>query len=69
MHLQDRSWRISYSSDENNAIADFYIFALECAMQYDRKSGFFRSAILSKLERGVGAMWHNRGKMCLIMGC
>ncbi|WP_319421500.1 DEAD/DEAH box helicase [Pleurocapsa sp. FMAR1] len=69
MHLQDRSWRISYSSNENNPIADFYIPALECAVQYDRKSGFFGSAILSKVARGIGAMLHNQGKMRLIMGC
>ena len=69
MYLQDRSWRISYSSNENNPIADFYIPALECAVQYDRKSGFFGSAILSKVARGIGAMLHNHGKMRLIMGC
>lgn len=69
MHLQDRSWLISYSSNENNPIADFYIPALECAVQYDRKSGFFGSAILSKVARGIGAMLHNQGKMRLIMGC
>ena len=69
MHLQDHSWRISYSSNENNPITDFYIPALECAVQYDRKSGFFGSAILSKVARGLGAMLHNQGKMRLIMGC
>jgi len=67
--LYERSWRISYSSNENNPIADFYIPALECAVQYDRKSGFFNSAILSKVARGLGAMLHNEGKMRLIMGC
>jgi hypothetical protein len=69
MYLQDRSWRISYSSNENNPIADFYIPALECAVQYDRKSGFFGSAILSQVARGLGAMLGNHGKMRLIMGC
>lgn len=38
-------------------------------MQYDRKSGFFGSAILSKVASGIGAMLHNQGKMRLIMGC
>ncbi|MEG5136312.1 MULTISPECIES: helicase-related protein [unclassified Microcoleus] len=69
MNLQDYPWRISYSSNENNPIADFYIPALECAVQYDRKSGFFNSAILSKVARGLGAMLHNQGRMRLIMGC
>jgi hypothetical protein len=67
--LRDRTWRISYSSNENNPIADFYIPALECAISYDRKSGFFGSAILSQVARGLGAMLHNEGKMRLIMGC
>lgn len=67
--FRDKSWRISYSSNENNPIADFYIPALECAVQYDRKSGFFNSAILSKVARGLGAMLHNEGKIRLIMGC
>ncbi len=69
MNLTDYPWRISYSSNENNPIADFYIPALECAVKYDRKSGFFNSAILSKVARGLGAMLHNHGEMRLIMGC
>ncbi|MFM9266580.1 SNF2-related protein [Tychonema sp. BBK16] len=69
MNLTDYPWRISYSSNENNPIADFYIPALECAVKYDRKSGFFNSAILSKVARGLGAMLHNYGQMRLIMGC
>lgn len=68
-NLSDKSWRISYSSNENNPIADFYIPALECTAQYDRKSGFFNSAILSKVARGLGAMLQNEGKIRLIMGC
>lgn len=67
--LREYPWRISYSSNENNPIADFYIPALECAIQYDRKSGFFSSAILSKVARGLGAMLHQEGRMRLIMGC
>ena len=69
MNLENYPWRISYSSNENNPIADFYIPALECAVQYDRKSGFFNSAILGKVARGLGAMLHNQGRMRLIMGC
>lgn len=67
--LKSYSWKISYSSDENNPVADFYIPALECATQYDRKSGFFNSSILSKVARGLGAMLHNQGYMRLVMGC
>ena len=67
--LRDYPWKISYSSDTNNPVAEFYIPALECAIQYDRKSGYFNSAILSKVARGLGAMLHNQGHIRLIMGC
>lgn len=67
--LRDRAWRISYSSDTNNPVADFYIPALECAIQYDRKSGFFNSTILSKVARGLGAILEHEGYIRLIMGC
>jgi len=67
--LRKTPWKISYSSNTHNTIADFYIPALESAIQYDRKSGFFSSAILSKVARGLGAMLHNQGKMRLIIGC
>ncbi len=67
--LRDYPWKISYTSNTHNTIADFYIPALECAVQYDRKAGFFSSAILSKVARGLGAMLHSGGKMRLIMGC
>ncbi|MBD2772261.1 helicase-related protein [Iningainema tapete] len=67
--LREHPWKISYSSNTHNTIADFYIPALECAVQYDRKAGFFSSAILSKVARGLGAMLHSGGRMRLIMGC
>lgn len=67
--LRDSPWKISYASNENNPVAEFYIPALECAVQYDRKSGFFSSAILSKVARGIGTMLYNKGIMRLILGC
>ena len=67
--LSDYPWKISYSSNTDNTIADFYIPALERTIKYDRKSGFFSSAILSKVARGLGAMLHNQGQIRLIMGC
>ncbi len=67
--LRDRYWKIGYGSDEDNLIVDFYIPALECALQYDRKAGFFNSTILSRVARGLGALLANQGRMRLIMGC
>lgn len=68
-NLQDYPWRIGYSSNEHNPILDFYIPALERSVHYDRKSGFFSSAILSKVAQGLGVMLRNNGKIRLIMGC
>ena len=71
--LNNHAWRISYTSDSGNPVTDFYIPALERATHYDRKSGFFSSAILSHVASGLGAMLQNagsnQGKMRLIMGC
>ncbi len=76
--LRNHPWCISYSSDANNPVADFYIPALERSVQYDRKAGFFNSSILSTVARGLGAMLHNCGQLGsgqtaptirLIMGC
>ena len=75
--LQSHPWLIGYSSDTHNPVTDFYIPALECAISYDRKAGFFNSSILSAVARGLGAMLNNlqeskinsQNKICLIMGC
>jgi ERCC4-related helicase len=67
--LRTHYWRISYASDKHNPVADFYIPALECAIHYDRKSGYFNSTILSKVARGLGAMLHKQGRIRLLMGC
>ncbi len=69
MMLSNHEWKISYSNNQDNPILDFYIPALERACQYDRKSGFFSSAILSRVAAGLGALLRNQGKMRLIMGC
>lgn len=67
--LPDYPWKISYGSDKNNPIADFYIPALERSIQYDRKSGFFGSAILSHIAGSLGTMLNQDGKIRLILGC
>lgn len=67
--LTSYPWKISYASDTSNPVADFYIPALERATQYDRKSGFFNSAILSQVAGGLGAFLHNEGRIRLIMSC
>jgi SNF2 family DNA or RNA helicase len=67
--LPDYPWKISYGSDLDNPILDFYIPALERSIQYDRKSGFFSSAILSHVAGGLGTMLNQEGRIRLILGC
>ena len=67
--LPDYPWKISYSSDSDNPLIDFYIPALERSGQYDRKSGFFNSAILSHIAGGLGTLLNQAGKIRLILGC
>lgn len=67
--FSDYPWKISYASDTSNPVADFYIPALERSIQYDRKSGFFSSAILSQVAAGLGAFLQNEGRIRLIMSC
>ncbi|QQE67491.1 helicase (plasmid) [Leptolyngbya sp. BL0902] len=67
--LNQYPWKISYASDTSNPVADFYIPALERSTQYDRKSGFFNSAILSQVAGGLGAFLENEGHIRLIMSC
>jgi len=67
--LSSYPWKISYASDTSNPVADFYIPALERSIQYDRKSGFFSSAILSQVAGGLGAFLNNDGRIRLIMSC
>lgn len=67
--LKTYPWKISYASDTSNPVADFYIPALERSVQYDRKSGFFSSAILSQVAGGLGALLNNEGRIRLIMSC
>lgn len=67
--LSDYQWRMNYTSAKHNLVSEFYIPALERSVRYDRKAGFFNSAILGSVARGLGAMLSQDGRMRLIMGC
>lgn len=56
----------SYSSDEDNIINDFYNPVLECAVSYDRISGYFSPAILAIAARGFAGLFHNNGKVRIL---
>ncbi len=67
--LRDRSWKTKYDSDERSLVRDFYEPALECAVAYDRSTGFFSSRVLTLAARGVEGLVRNDGRMRLVVGC
>lgn len=59
--------KISYRSERDKVVSDFYIPCLKESFIYDRAVGYFTSASLSLVARGVVHMIiKNRGKMRLI---
>ena len=67
--LQDHSWRVKYSADDGDLIAEFYIPALACAVRYDRTTGYFSADTLTLALRGIEGLVRNEGHMRLIVGC
>lgn len=67
--LPDRTWRLKYTPDDGDFVSGFYVPALECAVQYDRATGYFRAAALALAMRGVEGLVRNGGRMRLVVGC
>jgi SNF2 family DNA or RNA helicase len=67
--LADRKWKRKYTRDDGDLIAAFYVPALECAVRYDRLTGFFTANALALAARGVERLLSNGGRMRLIVGC
>jgi len=64
--LKETAWRVGYSSDEDDLIADFYLPAMEAATSYDRGVGYFSSQALALIANGVQHLYSRNGKMRLI---
>lgn len=67
--LTDRSWRLKYTPDDGNLVELFYVPALQCAVQYDRSTGYFSAPALALAVRGIEGLIRNQGHMRLIVGC
>ncbi len=67
--LADRAWRLKYTPDDENLVDGFYIPALECAVRYDRSTGYFGATALGLAMRGIEGLVRNGGHMRLIVGC
>ncbi|GAB6058226.1 SNF2-related protein [Desulfonatronum parangueonense] len=67
--LPDITWQLKYTPDDGDLLRRFYIPALECAVRYDRSTGYFSAGALSAASRGVEGLVRNQGRMRLIVGC
>ena len=67
--LAARDWLIKYTPEQGDLVNRFYVPALECALRYDRSTGFFSAYALALAARGIEGLVRNRGRMRLIVGC
>ena len=67
--LIDYTWATKYDSDTLSLIKDFYEPVLNCAVRYDRSTGFFSARILTLAARGIEGLIRNNGIMRLVIGC
>lgn len=67
MSLKDLNLKTNYESGVDDLIEDFYVPALEKAVEYDRIAGFFSSTSLAISSRGISGLISNNGKMRLIV--
>lgn len=67
--LRELSWKTKYDSDELSLVSEFYLPVLQCAVRYDRSTGYFSSRVLTLAARGIEGLVRNDGRMRLVVGC
>jgi ERCC4-related helicase len=67
--LDERDWRLKYSPEDGDLVERFYVPALECAVRYDRGTGYFTASALALAMRGIEGLIANGGRMRLLVGC
>lgn len=67
--LSDREWQVKYTPDDGDLVDLLYVPALECAVRYDRLTGYFQAKALALASRGVEELVRNQGRMRLLVGC
>ena len=68
MSLKDLNLKISYDSDSDDILNDFYIPVLSNSIEYKRSVGFFSSKSLAIAAEGISNFIKNGGHMDLICG-
>jgi len=67
--LRDIAWRLKYTPDDGDLVRGFYVPLLQCAVRYDRLTGYFNAAALALAARGVEGLLLNDGRMRMVVGC
>ena len=67
--LQDRAWKLKYTPDNGDLVKLLYQPMLECAVRYDRLTGYFSASALALAARGVEGLVLNGGRMRMVVGC
>ena len=68
-YLKSRQWKTLYRHEDGNLIDLFYVPALQCAVDYDRMTGYFTADALALAARGIEQLIANNGRMRLLVGC
>ncbi|MDO9713490.1 DEAD/DEAH box helicase [Paracraurococcus lichenis] len=67
--LRAREWRLKYTPDHGDLVRGLYVPLLECAVRYDRLTGYFSASALALAARGVEGLVQNDGRMRMVVGC
>ena len=67
--LRDRKWKLKYTPDHGDLVDLLYVPALECAVRYDRLTGYFNARALALAARGIEGLVRNSGRVRLLVGC
>ncbi len=68
MSFRELNLKVSYDSDSDDILNEFYIPVLSKAIKYNRLAGFFTSSALAVAAKGIAEFIQNNGKMKLIVG-
>lgn len=67
--LKDWAWKLKYTPDHGNLVKLLYEPMLECAVRYDRLTGYFSASALALAARGIEGLVRNGGRMRMVVGC
>lgn len=64
--LCDKEWKLKCTPDDCNLVTLFFVPALECAVRYDRITGYFSARALPLAARGLEGLIRNGERMRLL---